>query len=331
MENKITDAILFRFFDGESTPDEATQILAWLDEGSDANQQQFDNAHELWVLMNMCLPQPTRSTPPIDRSEIFNIDNREIRSIKRRKFFRYAVEIAASLLVCGGMSWAFVSNKVDRIAEAVTTVEAPAGNRTRVHLDDGSVVDINSGGKITYPAVFKGKERRVKIEGEVMLKVASNAKKPFIVETFDVDVKALGTTFNVIANQERNEFSTALLEGEIVVSHHSSKKEIVLKPNTIATLRGDKLVTREIKSMDDYLWPEGIISLGGLTFDEVVEKLERAYNVTIILERETLPTIKYAGLKLPTSDGIGYAMNILQKGSDFTYEYDNIAKIVTIK
>ncbi len=98
-----------------------------------------------------------------------------------------------------------------------------------------------------------------------------------------------------------------------------------------ASLRDGRLVTDKIKGMDDYLWPEGVISVGGLPFDRLAEKIEKSYNVRIVLERETPPVIKYTKLKIRISDGVDHAMRILSLASDFDYEYDTSENTIRIK
>ena len=73
-----------------------------------------------------------------------------------------------------------------------------------------------------------------------------------------------------------------------------------------------------IEDPDEYRWPEGIITLNRMSFDQIAEKLERYYNVKIVIERSELPVIKYQSCKIRVSDGI-------------TYTYDEIENIIRIK
>ena len=73
----------------------------------------------------------------------------------------------------------------------------PAGQRVKLTLQDGTEVWLNSQTKLTYPALFSGKERRVTVDGEAFFDVAKNPEKPFIVSSQGVEMKVLGTKFNV--------------------------------------------------------------------------------------------------------------------------------------
>jgi ferric-dicitrate binding protein FerR (iron transport regulator) len=320
----MSEALLFRFFWGQTTDEETDRITAWLEKDPVAHQKILNETQDLWALSVMS-DTSTRTT----RWDYYAF---RFRRFSRLKNVRYAaVAAAASLIVALGASQLFFSQRISRMAELATTIEAPAGQHIRFTLNDGSVIDLNSGGRISYPAVFTGGERRVELSGEAMFDVAPNAKKPFIVETFACEVEVLGTRFNVIADEDKQEFSTALFEGSVAVRHAANNEKVILEPDMIVRLSGDRLVAANIGGMDDYLWPDGIISLGGLPFDRLVEKLEKAYNVRIVVERPTLPAVKYTKLKVRVSDGIDHAMKILQLASDFTYVYDTSENTITIE
>ncbi len=320
MKKEMSEALLYRFVAGQTTEEEADRIALWLDEDPVEHQKTLDRVFKLRMLSHIVPDVPAASSR-----------RGKVRRIGRAGFVRYTAGIAAALLVGLVINYFVFSRRESRIAELATTIEAPAGQHIRFRLNDGSVIDLDSGGSITYPAIFTGDERRVKLSGRAMFDVAPDAKNPFVVETFACEVRVLGTRFDVIADEEDNEFSTALFEGRVAVSNLSAGEEIVMEPETVVNLLGGRLVKSRMEGMDDYLWPEGIISVGGVPFDEVKERLERAFGVRIEVARPTEPVIKYARLKIRVSDGIDYAMGILSLKSDFTYEYDSSENIVTIK
>ncbi len=88
----------------------------------------------------------------------------------------------------------------------------PKGKRTHVTLSDGTKMYVNSASHVIYPSVFEGDKREIAVEGEVYLEVVRNPKAPFIVKTKRLDVKVLGTTFNVNAYEE-SDISVVLVDG----------------------------------------------------------------------------------------------------------------------
>lgn len=165
------------------------------------------------------------------------------------------------------------------------TLTVPYGSDFTVILSDSTVVHLNAGSSLKYPVSFTSKEkRRVTLTGEAFFDVQKDASTPFIVKTNNVDVTVLGTEFNVTAYS--NDFRTdiALVEGAVKIeSATSSFQTHVLEPNQVATLNN---VTNNLsiskKNLAPFLsWRTGGLILHEETFDAIIRKLERKYNVSI--------------------------------------------------
>ena len=321
MDNtKISDTLLFKFFLGETTNDETDRIAAWLDADPEEHQKYMSEVHEKFIVSIMIEPD---SVPEADTNLWYRITHS--RPIRR------TIGIAASLLLVIGGSYVYFTSRFTQMADAPTSIEAPAGQHVRLTLNDGTTVELNSKSRITYPALFAGAERRVRLEGEAMFDVYHDASRPFIVETYACDVEVRGTRFNVIAEEDMQEFSTALFEGSVAVSNKVNDERILMEPNTIVHLKNGHLHLSDLENHDNYLWTDGIISFGGDDFGQIIDKLRRYFDVKIEIQRETLPEIKYKRLKVRTSEGIDHILRILQRSSDFTYEYNDLENKITIK
>lgn len=319
-KTKISDTLLFKFFLGETTNDETDQIAAWLDADPEEHQKYMNEVHEKFIVSIMIEPD---SVPEADTNIWYRITH--------SRQIRQTIGIAASLLVVIGGSYLFFSSRMDRLAETPTSIEAPVGLHVSIALGDGTTVELNSKSRITYPALFTGKERRVYLEGEAMFDVAHDASQPFIVETYACDVEVCGTRFNVIADEETQAFSTALFEGSVAVRNKLNDEHILMEPNTVVNLRNGHLWLDELTDRDDYLWTEGIISFGGDSFGQIMDKLRRYFDVEIEIRRARLPEVKYKRLKVRTSEGVDHILRVLQRGSDFTYEYDDLENRIVIR
>ncbi len=320
MQNEISDTLLFKFFLGETTNEETDRIAAWLDENPEEHQQRMKKAHELFV--NSIMGEPDL-VPEADR----RIGYRLLHS----RTVRRVVGLAAALLVAVGASYLFFDARMERMAGAPTSIEAPAGQHVRMALSDGTVVELNSKSRIVYPALFTGRERRVRLEGEAMFDVRHDEEHPFVVETYACDVEVRGTHFNVIADKNTQEFSTALFEGSVAVRNKINDEEILMEPNTIVNLKNGHLHLSELESRDNYLWTDGIISFSGDNFEQIVDKLRRYFDVDIEIQRTRLPDVRYKRLKIRTSEGLDHILRILQRSSDFTYEYNDLENKIIIK
>ena len=313
--------MLFRFFAGQLTEEETARLTAWMDENPKEHQKAMNKAHDIYILgvMSTAFESPVKSMIS------------PIRNITLSKIIRFTGKIAAVLMIGFAINYVLFTHRVSEWTNQMTTIEAPSGKQIRVTLNDGSVIDLNSGSRIVYPSIFAGKERRIQLYGEAMFDVEPDTDRPFIVETFACDVKVLGTHFNVIADEAKNQFSTALFRGKVAVLSHLSNESVLMDENSVVNLKNGHLQIVPIEDPDEYRWPEGIITLNRMSFEQIAEKLERYYDVKIVIERSELPVIKYQSCKIRVSDGINHAMQLLQMASDFTYTYDEIENIIRIK
>ena len=262
MEKKVTDAMLFRFFAEQTTLEETDMISAWLNEDPEKNQKVLDKAYNLYVLGIMCAPNPEAGIN----------NSRSFLRFGWPKVLRYAGVAAAILLLGIAVDHVLLSQRMNRWLQQQTTVEVPAGQHIRLTLGDGSIVELNAQSRIVYPAIFPKGERRVQLSGEAIFNVAHNSECPFIVETFACDVEVLGTHFDVIANQAENRFSTALFSGRVAVTNKKNGESVILQPNDIVNLRDGGFQIQELEDKDDYLWMDGIISVYGMPFEQLMSK-----------------------------------------------------------
>ena len=231
--------------------------------------------------------------------------------------------VLAVLLVGVVLSWTLTRNRLDEWSQRTTSIEVPPGQYLSMRLEDGTNVWLSAGTRFEYPLVFAGRERRVKISGEAMFDVEHDADHPFVVETFACDVEVLGTKFDVEAEPDEGIFSTALLRGSVKVSNKlTAGEEFILQPNDEIRLVGNRLQLDRIDNPDEYLWTEGLISIKGQTFEELMHKFEKYFGVRILIERRNIPTVDYNYGKIRISDGIDTALRMLQRSARFSYVRD---------
>ncbi len=186
-----------------------------------------------------------------------------------------------------------ISNRhleIEGFAETVIdTVEivAPIGSRTVLQLSDGTVVNLNYGSKIKYPRVFSGDTRELTLEGEGYFEVAHNPKMPFVVKTEKLNIKALGTIFNVHAYSDDNVIETTLVEGKVVTEEVSEGGETkalgFLTPGQ--HVRYNKNTGKIISTkgnIEKYIsWKDGKLEFDNEPILQVASKLSRMFNVDI--------------------------------------------------
>ena len=168
--------------------------------------------------------------------------------------------------------------------ETWQSIHVPAGQRAELRLADGTKVWLNSRSTLTFPGDFKGDTRQVRLDGEGYFAVTKNVEQPFIVETNKCNVKVLGTEFNVMAYAADSVWETSLLEGAVEILVPSSNNSgMRLEPNTMASLRGNRLVKGRIKEADYFLWREGLLCFNDISVRDMIEKLKLYYGVDIVV------------------------------------------------
>ena len=311
---EITKEYIFKCFRNELSEKEKADLDAWIAE-DEANAGMYKEAlvEYEYLLINGDV-DALKEMAPVSHSGRTGI----VRTIVKA-----AIGVAAAVAIFFTATWLSDYRIQKELSRNLITATALPGQIVSMGLPDGTSVQLNSGATMYYPAMFKGKEREVRLEGEAFFEVAHDSKKPFIVKTFASDIKVLGTKFNVNADRNAGEFSVTLAEGSVQVSSLADPgRIIVMKPDEKVYMADGKLMVKKTKVKDEIRWKDGIIDIDGLDFDELINKLEMAFGVDIVIDRETLPEFKYTGGRLRVSDGIEYALNVLKNGADFTWAKD---------
>lgn len=176
----------------------------------------------------------------------------------------------------------------------------PYGKNSSIRLPDGTVAYLNAGSKLMYPTVFDGKTREVFLLGEGYFEVAHNPKQPFVVKINGLSVVALGTVFNISAYSADKIIETVLVQGQVVLRDNSFnvfKKDFVLKPNDLAIFDRETLVTtsRQVDADQYVAWHKGILNFQSTDLNNIIIKVERYYNIKLLLENPTLGTRSITG------------------------------------
>lgn len=157
----------------------------------------------------------------------------------------------------------------------------PIGGQFQIRLQDGTKVWLNAASSIRFPATFTGKERQVELSGEAYFDIAPDAKRPFVVKVNNMQVKVLGTKFNINAYPEENTIKTTLEEGSIKVE--SKNKEITVTPGQQVRLteNGTMKLMTHADLEEAFAWKNGLFVFHEATLSEVMKKISRWYGVQV--------------------------------------------------
>ncbi|WP_101689508.1 FecR family protein [Dysgonomonas massiliensis] len=317
--------LLHKFFAGKASNEEILKIKSWTEQ-SDENLQELISERKIYDTIQLNIHNPLTVV-----SEV-TIDEQPVRRFSMNSFAKEFLKIASVVLITILASWMlFNNNKINPNELAMQTIKVPAGQRINVVLPDGTSVWVNSKSTLTYPVAFNTEQRNVYLEGQAYFDVAKNKDVPFIVNTQEGSVKALGTAFDVISLSDDNIFETMLLEGSVEVSLSTDlSRKVILIPNQKATVsEGDFSITT-VEDQNPYEWRNGLVSFRNKKFKEIMTILEKTYDIDIELKDANVGDQMYTG-KFRISDGIQYALDVLSlyKKIDYKIDYEN--RIIHVK
>lgn len=291
--------LLYRFFEGSASVNEEKQIRQWLD-ASEANRHLFFRERKVYDAL-LLTPRET-----------------SLKQKRKVTLSPWAASTAAAVALLLIVSGLYLFNREDSTKQ-YNTILVPPGQRINLILADNSNVWLNANTEFRYPAAFSKKNRTVYLNGEAYFDVSKNKKKPFIVKTGQGDIQVTGTSFNVEAYSRFNSFETSLFEGSVDIIKNDTKL-VSLKPNEKAILSSnEELVVSKIEDTDEYLWRKGLIAFNDKQLEEILLSLEKYFDIRIQIDAEKLPQHTYTG-KFRQSDGVDYALRVLQRSIRFTYE-----------
>ncbi|WPO80290.1 FecR family protein [Flavobacterium sp. KACC 22761] len=180
------------------------------------------------------------------------------------------------------------------------TIKIPYGKKFRLQLSDGTFVHLNSGTTLKYPIKFiAGENRQVFLDGEAFFDVAKDKKHPFIVNADNLNVRVLGTHFNVSNYPEDALTDVVLVEGSVGMYQSNQEfdalKNTILKPGFKGSFNKEnaKISTKPVLTDIYTSWINGGLTFRNMTFKNIITKLERRYNVTIVNKNEKLANEKF--------------------------------------
>lgn len=321
--NSAADELISAYLSGEITPESLAALQAWAD-ASPENRRYFNQQRELWF-----------AAVAADKSLVFDAGkaftrfrNTVMKPAKSPRFVLFrnpAWRVAASVAVLVVVSLLFFRMGEQNLSRqlSLVTVEAPQGSRTRLLLNDGSVVWLNAGSSITYSQKFGVADRDIRIDGEGYFEVQKNEKLPFRVLTEDVQLTVLGTKFNFCNFAEDEEASITLLEGKVsFTATRDAEKLRYLNPDQRVVLnkKTGMLTISDVKANRAAEWTQGYLCFEDDLLPDITRRLERSYNVNIIIVDDTLDTYRFYGDFRRTELSVEKVLEMLSSTDKLTYQ-----------
>lgn len=317
-EFEINEEILAAYLSGELDARQRAAVEAWYD-ASPANRERLGEIYCM-LYVNDRINDTARIDveSALDRCR-HRLHDRARRNRWHRGLVRFAAAAAVLVVVLLG-GWS-VGSVAERLTRPVT-VYTQVGERSQAVLPDGTKVWLNSSSRVEYAASFFSRKRRVKMDGEAYFEVTHDEHAPFVVSTNGLDIRVLGTRFNIRNNVEKHSVTAVLLEGSIEASVSGQRGTgIRLRPSQQLVFDTDtkSMLLSDIPTAEHSInWIYGRFSFEHNTLEEIAGELNRYYNVAIRFKDDALRQLRFSG-EFQAESGIYHIMSVLQLTYKFNY------------
>ncbi|MCI1778859.1 MAG: DUF4974 domain-containing protein [Bacteroidales bacterium] len=202
-------------------------------------------------------------------------------------------------------------------------VEAPRGSRVKLHLPDSTLIWLNAGSSLSYSQGFGIRDRKVELEGEGYFEVAHNKKMPFLVRSRNIEIKVLGTRFDFRDYKEDTEAAVTLMQGSISLKNlFNNNEKSILKPNEKAVLdkENGSIDINTSEAADACSWTKNFLCFDNEKLEEIINELQRSYNVNILLSNKSLGKIRFYGIFIRREHSIDEILEDLTLTRKIRYE-----------
>ncbi|MEP4830483.1 MAG: FecR family protein [Cyclobacteriaceae bacterium] len=326
MNRDIMEELISKYIQKNLTSEEELVLERWLKEDS-VNRKVFEN-----IVGEMTFSQ----------SEIEEVKSRVFRNItsyepkvelkpsRRNISFINMLRVAAALMAFGILGY-LVAEEVLSIGDlkrkeniALLEKKTTYGQKLTFSLPDGTLVKLNAGSKLIYPESFGVNTRNVELEGEAFFDVTRDTKHPFVINTKEIAVQVLGTSFEVSSYPDNAEKQVAVRSGKVMVKEKSNNNEITLIKNEKVGLNlGNRSFTKvEITNqVAEFGWMDRQLAFSDDEFDTIIKILERWYNVEFEIS-EPIRSTNQTFTGIYNNPSLKEALESISYGYEFKYEID---------
>ncbi|MBK7134440.1 MAG: FecR family protein [Bacteroidales bacterium] len=360
--NTDLDSLLKKILDGNSTAEEKLQFYDLIqspdnerlikeilykqltefneDYSDSGNSQDFDRIY------NSILNEIEQKNRPREKSLS---SGKEIKL--RRKIINTLTiaAISAAAFFLGSLYSRTQVNKSTNIVSVISfsEIKAPYGSNSEILLPDSTKVILNAGSSIRYSSNFNVTNRDLVLVGEALFKVAKNLDIPLNVNAGDINVKAVGTEFNIKAYDDESIIETTLIEGKVEISqllNMDDKSQFIdLIPNQkaiyiketesfnlekirnldsldakpVRTLYENILISPKVDVSQVVAWTKGRLVIRGERLDNLCIELQRKYDVSIVFSDEKIKKYRFTGVLM--DETLEQVLNVIKLTAPIEY------------
>ncbi|MCY1633439.1 FecR family protein [Marinifilum sp. D737] len=221
------------------------------------------------------------------------------------------------------------SNKANELI-SYNSLVVPRGGEFQLELEDGTKVWVNSDTRLRYPTKFPKDERVVLLEGEAYFEVSKDKNRPFIVKTQGVDVRVLGTQFNVSSYVDDESIQTTLVEGSVaVVDRKNPKTNLLLDPGyqAVFSKNARDIENKKVKVELYTSWKDGKFVFEQSSLYDIMNKVSRWYDVKVFYQNNEAGDINFTGT-LKRYESLDRLLGMIEKTNEVKFFFKDNTIIV---
>ena len=284
--------LISKYLAGEATSAEITMLEKWVLEAEE-NKDLFNHYKKAWMLSNA---QKSRESIDVDAEwkqvsqklfpktgKVVKLDGKKAR--KNTYFLRVA---AAILFLVAAFYWFRQAGSNDIKMQTIASTESVK----EITLPDGSLVSANKNTTLSFPEEFDGKTRKVSLEGAAFFEVEHNPQQPFVIETQDLTIRVLGTSFYVDSHENDTIVSVIVRTGRVSMKYATDEIILTKGEKGIFHKRTRKLEKRINKDSNYLAWKTGVLVFDN-TLANIVKSINDLYDAHIIITNEQIKNCEY--------------------------------------
>jgi transmembrane sensor len=300
------DILLAAYFAGEVTSEEKNEVESWRNRAA-ANSLYFEQAKKTWDVSAQLYAEKKFDTDAAWQRLQGKIENEAApKSIRS-----YSWAIAAALALIIGISVFFILNQPNN--QAVSNLQLASTNKVlNDTLPDGSFISLNKNTRIDYPSSFTGTNREVALKGEAFFDVHHDASHPFIIHASQVDIRVLGTSFNVIAYPNTDSVHVSVQTGRVQCM--IAGDTVLITPGEYAVYHaGNKKFSRgKENDPNRSSYRDRIFSFNNTPLSTAVQQLNDAYGSMIIIKNEQLKNCTFSTTKVFRNEPLENILSLME-------------------
>lgn len=311
-DKEYIENLIIRYLNGNCTSEEKLELKDWIGEFPD-HKKEFFTLKDIW----------DSSSSPNDRTVehlAFFYKNLYYKSKKLRIIWIQSFVAIAAVLLLGIIFTILIPSNTGNQFENLQVFSVPLGSKSKVVLVDGTEINLNSGSELRYSSAYSSENRVVSLSGEGFFNVKSNPEHPFTVKTTDFDIRVTGTRFNVCSYNDNNYSTATLAQGKVGLQMKGTSQILEIEPGEKFQMNREtrkySLINADVES--EIAWKDGEFIFKKIPFPDLVQRLERWYDVKLNYSDAELQSFVFTG-KFKNQETIWQVLDALKLTSPIDY------------